>query len=278
MPHSVSVSARVLFEPLPTRYRTTIKTVRKLFVCAAIACLPALFGQRLEWRQTVVEKIRESAADLGDGDVLARTLYSSMRPDDLGLEQCEQMLEAAARRVARVEEKLEALRPLVEEGVFARNELKLLEDELAERRRTLELAHSRAEFIRQLAEMAQLEAALAALPDEDGPRPVRERFDGNGFFSLSQLARIAQAFQQQFGRPLPVSAQGETAFHRRLGLDHRGRADIALAPDSSEGVWLRQYLEREQIPYYAFRAAVPGAASAAHIHIGPPSPRFRVAD
>jgi hypothetical protein len=253
--------------------------VRKLFVCAAIACLPALFGQRLEWRQTVVEKIRESAADLGDADVLNRTLYSSLRPDELGLEQCAQMVDAAQRRVARVEEKLEAVRPLVEEGVFARNELKLLEEELAERRRTLELARSRAEFIRQLAEMAQMEAALAQLPDEeDSSRPLQERFDGRGFFSLAQLKRISDAFEAQFGRALPVSAHGDTAFHRRLGLDHRGRVDVALSPDSAEGMWLRQWLERELIPYYAFRGAVPGRASAAHIHIGPPSPRLRMAD
>ena len=252
--------------------------MRKLFVCAAVAFLPAIFAQRLEWRQTVVDKIRESAADLADGDVLGRTLYSSLRPDELGLEQCEQMVEAAERRAARVEEKLAELRPLVEEGVFARNELKLLEEELAERRRTLELARSRAEFIRQLAEMAQMEAALGWVHEEPDPRPLQERFDGKGWFSPLQFRRIAEAFEQQFGRALPVSAHGETNFHRRLGLDHRGRVDVALPPDSPEGQWLRQYLEREQIPYYAFRDAVPGRASGAHIHIGPPSPRLRVAD
>ncbi len=252
--------------------------MRKLFVCAAFACLPALFGQRLEWRQTVVEKIRDSAADLGDADVLNRTLYSSMRPDELGLEMCGQMVEAAGRRVARVEEKTEEVRRLVQEGVLARNELKLLEEELAERRRTLELARSRAEFIRQLSEMAQLEAALEAVHEEEGARPIQEKFEGRGYFSAAQFGRILEAFQRQFGRALPVSAQGETAFHRRLGLDHRGRVDVALLPDSAEGLWLRQFLEAEQIPYYAFRAAVPGRASAAHIHIGPPSTRLRVAD
>jgi hypothetical protein len=252
--------------------------VRKLFVCAAIACLPALFGQRLEWRQTLVEKIRESAADLGDADVLNRTLYSSMRPDELGLELCAQMVDAAERRAARVEEKMESVRQLVQEGVLARNELKLLEEELEERRRTLELARSRAEFIRQLADMAQLEAALALSQEDEDSRPLQERFGGSGYFSLAQFRQIDDAFRRQFGRALPVSAQGETAFHRRLGLDHRGRVDVALLPDSPEGAWLRQWLEREQIPYYAFRSAVRGKASAAHIHIGPPSPRLRVAD
>jgi hypothetical protein len=30
-------------------------------------------------------------------------------------------------------------------------------------------------------------------------------------------------------------------------------------------------LESSAIPYYAFRSFVPGKATAAHIHIGPPS-------
>jgi len=243
-----------------------------------MACLPAVFGQRLEWRQTVVERIRASAADQGDEDVLRRTLYSTLRPDELGLEQCEQMVEAAERRVARVEEKLDSVRQLVEEGVLARNEMKLLEEELAERRRTLELVRSRAEFIRQLAEMAQMEAALASGQEEEGGRPLQERFDGSGYFTAGQWRKLEEAFQRQFGRMLPVSAQGETQFHRRLGLDHRGRVDVALLPDSPEGLWLRQWLESERIPYYAFRGAVRGRSSAAHIHIGPPSPRLRVAD
>jgi hypothetical protein len=66
--------------------------------------------------------------------------------------------------------------------------------------------------------------------------------------------------------------------HRALGFDHTGRIDVALMPDSTEGVWLRRYLESKSIPYYAFRAAIAGKATAAHIHIGPGSTRLRVAD
>jgi hypothetical protein len=43
-------------------------------------------------------------------------------------------------------------------------------------------------------------------------------------------------------------------------------------------VWLRAYLAAKEIPYYAFRAAVPGKATGAHIHIGPGSTRLRAAD
>jgi hypothetical protein len=64
---------------------------------------------------------------------------------------------------------------------------------------------------------------------------------------------------------------GETAVHRALGFDHRNRVDVAVHPDQPEGVWLRQYLELHYIPYFAFRRAVPGKATGAHIHIGPMS-------
>jgi hypothetical protein len=63
-----------------------------------------------------------------------------------------------------------------------------------------------------------------------------------------------------------------------MGLDHRGRIDVAVNPDSEEGQWLRRYLETERIPYLAFRGALAGAATGPHIHIGPPSPSLRIAD
>ena len=83
------------------------------------------------------------------------------------------------------------------------------------------------------------------------------------------------AYQGRFGKPLPVSALGETAVHKSLGFDHRGRVDVALFPDAPEGVWLREYLTSHHIPYFAFRHAIPGKATGAHIHIGPGSTRIR---
>jgi hypothetical protein len=48
--------------------------------------------------------------------------------------------------------------------------------------------------------------------------------------------------------------------------------DVAVHPDSAEGHWLLSYLRRAGIPFIAFRSAVAGAATGAHIHIGQPSP------
>jgi hypothetical protein len=108
------------------------------------------------------------------------------------------------------------------------------------------------------------------LPDfENGEM---EHFDGRATFDEARdLRPIMEAFEAQFERPLPISADGETDVHRALGFDHRGRIDIALHPNAPEGIWLRRYLRSRNIPYYAFTSAVAGKSTAAHIHIGPGS-------
>ena len=63
-----------------------------------------------------------------------------------------------------------------------------------------------------------------------------------------------------------------------MGFDHRGRIDVAVDPNESAGVWLRRYLRARQIPYFAFSRAIPGKATAAHIHIGAGSTRLVDAD
>ena len=90
----------------------------------------------------------------------------------------------------------------------------------------------------------------------------------------ADVRKAEQAFMRQFGKLLPVSAIGETALHRSLGFDHRGRVDVALHPDDPEGLWLRGYLMEQGIPFYAFRGSLQGKATGAHIHIGPASGHY----
>jgi len=99
------------------------------------------------------------------------------------------------------------------------------------------------------------------------------RFNGAAPWSLIDSSRIEKYFTQAFGRALPISAFGQTATHDRLHFDHRNAIDVALHPDSKEGRSLLEYLRQAGIPFIAFRNAVPGAATGAHIHIGKPSPR-----
>ena len=154
------------------------------------------------------------------------------------------------------------------------------------RETTLDLARKRAQLVDDLADLARLEKSIAAdAPEADLGETAdvmtdgMEHFEGSGLFVESRdLKPIQKAFAKKFDRPLPISAEGETELHRALGFDHRGRVDVALNPNSPEGIWLRSYLQADMIPYYAFTHAIPGKATAAHIHIGPGSTRLSSAD
>ena len=102
-----------------------------------------------------------------------------------------------------------------------------------------------------------------------------ERYDGNGSFTPLHLRAIEIGYAKRFRKIMPISAKGDTEMHRTMGYDHRGRVDVAVLPDSEEGAWLRRQLEMMRIPYIAFRTFVPGQATGAHVHIGPPSETFR---
>jgi len=92
--------------------------------------------------------------------------------------------------------------------------------------------------------------------------------------SKGQIERdIKSFFISKFGRTLPVSAFGQTRLHDRLGFDHRNGIDVALSPDSTEGRAVLDRLRGLGVPFIAFRRAVPGVATGAHIHVGKPSPR-----
>jgi hypothetical protein len=99
------------------------------------------------------------------------------------------------------------------------------------------------------------------------------RFNGGGLWSLSDAPKIERFFAQMFGRALPITALGQTGTHDRLRFDHRNAMDVAVHPDSSEGRSLLSYLRQAGIPFVAFRGAVAGASTGAHIHIGQPSAR-----
>ena len=103
------------------------------------------------------------------------------------------------------------------------------------------------------------------------------RFNGDRVWSIADAPKIQNFFFQTFGRGLPVSAYGQTAVHDRLHFDHRNALDVALHPDSQEGRSLMSHLRQSRIPFIAFRNAVPGSSTGAHIHIGRPSPSLRTA-
>ena len=107
-----------------------------------------------------------------------------------------------------------------------------------------------------------------------GGAPTLVRYPGLGRWTLAEAPKIHDFFARRFGRPLPVSAVGQTPLHDRLGFDHQDALDVALLPDGVEGAALMDYLRTTGIPFLAYRSGVPGQATGAHIHIGDPSRRF----
>jgi hypothetical protein len=228
--------------------------------------------------RAALEKAQTELDDAADEAILRRTLYGASRIEDTTEEQAAEMVAAARRRVERKQAKLDELKPLVEQGMYARNTILPLQEDLADLTKTFELALSREKFLREMADMARAEQSWERIDSLPEARPMSERFDGQGLFTGAHWKKILLAFETSFGRAIPVSANGETAVHKALGYDHRGRIDVAVNPDEPEGVWLRELLTREKIPFFAFRGAIAGKSTAPHIHIGPPSLRIKVAD
>ncbi|MEO8027430.1 MAG: hypothetical protein ABI823_13205 [Bryobacteraceae bacterium] len=235
-------------------------------------------------------KVREAesvVADARDEATLSRTLYAKLTPEELNEQQSKDMLAAARSLIGRQQERVDHERQLIAAGVTGKSALDAAEQDLANRKKTLELAEGRAKLIDEIAQMARAEAAAEVAGAADRAAEfqsaafanVAEKYEGNGaMLTPKDIRELTLSFEKEFSRPLPVSARGETAVHRALGFDHRGRLDIAVEPDTTEGKWLRQHLTEKNIPFYAFRAAIAGKATAPHIHVGPGSVRIRFAD
>ena len=184
--------------------------------------------------------------------------------------------EAAQRLLDREKAWEEKIRILIESGIAPPPDLIPTEAELHRREADLTLTQARifakAEAAASTAKSSQSDEAI--LPNFEIGK--MEHFEGLGTFDENRdLQSIEKAFEVEFNRPLPISADGETEVHRALGFDHRGRIDVAVDPRDREGIWLRRYLRSRRIPYYAFTSAVAGKATAAHIHIGPGSNRLQ---
>jgi hypothetical protein len=220
-----------------------------------------------------IAEAQQAVDDAMDEEILDRTLYAHLQVEDLNEQQATDMVSAAERRVARIEQKAERGRALIANKVAEPFMFAEVEAELARRRQVVEEAKGRASLLTELAAMAHAEASEPQVA-RVGKAAREEHVDGDHVLEPEDVKAITLAFEKEFHEPFPVSARGATAVHRAMGFDHTGRIDVALTPDSREGVWLRKYLEAKSIPYYAFRTAIAGKATAAHIHIGPGSTRI----
>ncbi len=217
-----------------------------------------------------LEKARDGLQDAEDGALLRKSIFQT----DLTEEQADALVAAARRQLDRRQRAYDATKQLVDVGAAAQISLSPLLVDLDFARKQADLADTRSRLAREMVQAAEMEAALEThlrqAPEE--ALKIAERFDGNGIFTPQILLRIESAFAAHFGHSMPITADGETAVHKALGFDHRGRVDVGVHPDQPEGVWLREYLTVNHIPFFAFRAAVPGKATGAHIHLGTISP------
>lgn len=100
------------------------------------------------------------------------------------------------------------------------------------------------------------------------------RYTGAGAWNLSEAWKVQRFFTDTFKKELPIAVFGQGAIHDRWRLDHHNAMDIQLHPDGPEGRALLEFLQKNGIPYLAFRSAIPGTATGPHIHIGRPSHRY----
>jgi hypothetical protein len=203
----------------------------------------------------------------GQGDELKSAREALIQQTLVYTEQLQALLgiEQAAR--TRLTGDLKKREALFSQGLVSRREVEESQERLCDSARRIEGLEG------QLRESEQLVAEVRLALEVKPPGETVMRFAGNSPWSLETVPRIQTFFEERFGRILPVSAWGQTALHDRFGLQHKGAIDVALHPDSAEGQGLMEYLREAGNPFIAFRAAVSGSSTGAHIHIGPPSQR-----
>lgn len=195
----------------------------------------------------------------------------------------EDLLQLQEDEIKKATEQLEQLRQLVADGLVARNELAAAEESVATLQATLEATRKKiGDSDHMIAEIQSEELRKTQSVVQAGlvnkvrsfVKPTVLRYNGAANWSIGHLAGIQNFFSSTFGNSLPTSTVGQSATHNRLGWDHRISVDVSLHPDSVEGKMLISFLQTQGIPFLAFRGAIPGVSTGAHIHIGRPSQRL----
>ena len=184
--------------------------------------------------------------------------------------------------VKRAEEKLEQSKKLFAEGLIPKSQLEeneralaVAKQDLAETNRLLTNADQQiAAALVETAANAEIAKNLRLARQSLVRTAAFTRYTGTGGWNLGDSWKVQRFFYDSFKKQLPIAVFGQGAIHDRWRLDHRNAMDIQLHPDGVEGRALLEFLQKNGIPYLAFRSAIPGTATCPHIHIGRPSHRF----
>jgi hypothetical protein len=194
----------------------------------------------------------------------------------------EKLIAIYEANVKKAEEKLDVSKKLLDEGLiskvqFEENELAVKgeRDKLDGARRQMTEADAQIASILVETEAEKTIAKNLRLARQSLVRTTSfTRFTGASGWNLGEAWKVQRFFSDTFNKQLPVAVFGQGPIHDRWRLDHRNAMDISLHPDSAEGQALLNFLQKNGIPYLAFRSAIPGTATGPHIHIGRPSHRY----
>ena len=184
--------------------------------------------------------------------------------------------------VKKAEEKLEQSKKLLAEGLIPKTQLEEYEHALAvakqkvaETNRSMTSADEQVAAVLVEAEANEEIAKNLRLAKQGLVRTAAfTRYTGAGGWNLGDSWKVQRFFYDTFNKQLPIAVFGQGPIHDRWRLDHHNAMDIQLHPDGVEGRALLEFLQKNGIPYLAFRSAIPGTATGPHIHIGRPSHRY----
>ena len=194
----------------------------------------------------------------------------------------ERLLALYEANVKSAEEKLTTAQKLYAEGLLSRSQVeeneravKAVQEKVSETRKQMGSADSQIAYMLVEADADAAFAKNMRLAKGNLFKTASfTRYNGTSGWQLSDAWKIQQFFSNTFHKSLPIAVFGQGTIHDRWRLDHRNAMDIQLHPDGVEGQALLNFLEKNGIPFSAFRSAIPGTATGPHIHIGRPSHRY----
>lgn len=239
---------------------------------------------------------KKSSAAKPKGSQTARPKATTPKPDDELAKLRDEYIKATndyqallkkqlpglEKNVAREQDQLAKLNQLFAEGLVSKKELEASQKMLGQAKdKVAEIHLAIANADSRIADtLLEAEAEKTFIKSKPIPRgglvstAAMIRFNGGGAWVLTDAWKVQRFFLDAFKKPLPIAVFGQGSIHDRWRLDHRNSVDVSLHPDGPEGQALLNFLRTNGIPFLAFRQAIPGTATGAHIHIGRSSHRY----
>jgi hypothetical protein len=259
--------------------RTVLKSAASKFVSKLLALILLSFSLL---HPAIAQKQKRKKAEAPQVSELARLRDEYVKATKDVKASLEKLLAIYEDNVKEAEEKLATAKKLFSEGLLSKAQvdenqrlLNVAEQKITETKK--QMANADSQIANVLIEQ-EADDSLAKNLRLAKNRLVRTtsfiRFNGTSGWGLNDAWKIQRFFSDTFHKELPIAVFGQGAIHDRWRLDHRNAMDISLHPDGPEGQALMSFLEKNGIPFSAFRSAIPGTATGPHIHIGRPSHRY----